>query len=88
MARKYGWILLLILLAGCTYEGKRLGDYISDPVSVIEDPHYSGYQAKRNQLERDYLNKKINFADYTAKVKELDEKYAKEVLDRDQKLGE
>lgn len=87
MRPKYFILLLIVMLAGCAYEGKRLGEYLVDPKSVIKDPHFTEYQEKRDQLEKNYLAKKISYADYVDAVKDLDAQYAREVSERDQKIS-
>lgn len=76
------WTFSLVLLVGCTYQGEDLGNYIDDPKAIIKDPHYSGYQDKRDALESRYLKKEITYADYLEQVKELDDTYTKEVNER------
>jgi hypothetical protein len=84
------WMLLVLACAvvGCSYQGKTFGEYLNDPQSLIKDPHFTAYKDKREQLESDYLNKKITYADYVAAVKELDNNYAREVQQRNEKIAE
>ncbi len=72
-------LLMLVLCAGCSYEGKTFEDYMHDPGAIIKDPHYSSYKEKRDALESQYLNKKITYPEYIEKVKALDNKYNQEV---------
>lgn len=77
------WVVgLVMLLAGCTYEGKSLESYLEEPESIIKDPHYGEYQAKLDALESQYLHKEISYAEYVGKKKELEDIYTKEVRDR------
>lgn len=79
--KKFIWILALLLLAGCTYQGG--GEYaLDDPESLIKDPHFTHYQEKRDALESRYLKKEITYADYLEQVKELDDTYTQEVEKR------
>ena len=48
----------------------------------MQDAHFADYQEKLDALESDYLKKKITYADYLQKKKEIDEKYNKEVQER------
>ncbi|MBF0479515.1 MAG: hypothetical protein HQL26_08530 [Candidatus Omnitrophica bacterium] len=82
------WLILLLGLAvlGCSYQGKKLSDYIDDPKSIIKDPHFQQYKEERDVLESQYLKKEITYADYTQKMSDLDAKYTKEVSERDSKL--
>ena len=77
--KKYAVVVLGLLLAGCTYEGKKLDSYVNDPASIIQDPHFAGFQEKKDTVESQYLRKEINFAEYTKQIKELDDKYNQEV---------
>ena len=71
-----------VFLAGCTYEGN-LDNFLEDPRSIIQDPHFTDYQEKRDQLESDYLNKKITYVEYVEGMDELDAIYTKEVKERE-----
>lgn len=75
-------LLLLLLCVGCSYEGKTFEDYMDDPKSIIKDPHYGSYQSKRDALESRYLHKEITYPEYKEKLKELDDKYSREVEER------
>ena len=75
-------LLLVLLCAGCTYEGKTFEDYMDDPGSILKDPHYGSYQEKRDALESQYLHKKITYPEYQEKLKALDDKYSQEVEER------
>ena len=86
MIRKYVPLFLILLLAGCVYEGKPLGHYIENPGSLMEDPHFAEYQKKRDVLESEYLQKKITYAEYMESKNKLDEKYAQEVQERNAKI--
>ena len=71
------------LTGGCAYEGRALNDYIEQPQTIIQDPHFESYKEKRDALESQYLRKEIPYADYVQKTKELDDSYAKQVQKRD-----
>ncbi len=81
-------LILAVILTGCAYEGKRLGEYFGDPRSFIKDPHFAEYKEKRNVLENQYLQKSISYAEYMEQMNKLDENYAREVQERDRKIGE
>ena len=77
--RPMKWIALsfLFFLTGCAI-------YEEEPIkSIVADPHFSKYQEEMDTLESSYLGKEISYADYLAKKKELDEKYNKEVKERE-----
>ena len=76
-------LLFVVLLSSCTYKGQNLETYIEEPETIIKDPHYASYQEQSDSLEKEYLSKKITYADYLDKKKILDEKYTKEVQNRD-----
>ncbi len=47
-----------------------------DPVkNIIRDPQFTDYQTTMDQLEKDYLHKKISYADYLTKKKHVEEEY-------------
>ena len=77
------FIVLFLLCAGCTYEGRKLSEYIEEPQTIIKDPQFETYQEKRDALEKQYLRKKITYAEYVEKTEELDAAYSKEVQKRE-----
>lgn len=84
MKKPVMFIALLLLCAGCTYEGRKLSEYIEEPQAIIKDPQFETYQEKRDALESRYLRKEITYADYVEKTEELDTSYSKEVQKRDE----
>ena len=76
-------ILSVSFLAGCTYTGQNLEKYIDEPGTILADPHYGSYQQQGDNLERQYLEKKITYAEYVEQKKMLDDKYSKDVKKRD-----
>ena len=76
--------LVFLSLAGCTYEGRTLEDFVEDPGAIVKDPHFADYQQKRDDLEHQFLHKKITFAEYTQKMEDLDIQYQKEVQERNE----
>ena len=81
-------LFVAVCLAGCTYEGSTLQTYVEDPTTLIQDPHFTRYQEKRDTLERAYLHKEITYADYLKKRDALDDQYAQEVQQRDHSIAE
>ena len=75
------------LVSGCVYEGRKLSDYMENPRSFIRDPHFADYKNKRDALESRYLNKEIDYAQYTERMDKLDNQYTKEINERNAKLG-
>ena len=82
--KKFIAFLALLICVGCSYEGRTFGDYFDEPGSILRDPHFAKYQEKRDMVESQYLNKKITYAEYKEKLKEIDEKYDREIGERRQ----
>jgi len=80
------FILLSIFVVGCSYEGKNVTEYLDDPGSIIKDPHFAAYKEERDALESQYLHGQIEYSDYKEKVDVLDQKYNKEVEERNAKM--
>ena len=84
MNRKYVMLIAAIFVAGCTYKGEQnLETYIDEPATILRDPHFTNYEQASEHLESQYLQKKISYAEYLEKKKELDDQYSKEVQKRD-----
>ena len=83
---KKGSLILIfsLLLMGCSVGKEKLEFYVDNPNMLIEDPHFKGYEESLNQLESEYLSKKITYAEYLKKKKELDDQYDKEVQQRNE----
>ena len=86
--KKIFLVIISLVFLGCTYEGNTLSDYLSDPRSIIRDPHFGEYQESRDELERQYLKKEISYAEYVEKMDELDKQYTKEVEQRNEILSQ
>jgi len=56
---------------------------VEEPQSLLRDPHFAQYEEERQALEHAYLEGQITYVDYLQRKKELDEKYEKEVQDRE-----
>ena len=82
MIKKNLLLFLIIILFGCAY-GQ---DYLDNPKSFIRDPHFTAYHEKRDNLELQYLRKEITYAEYVQQKDALDETYAKEVQERNNKM--
>lgn len=78
-----GLLFLMGCTYGCIYEGSDPSHYLKDPKAIIQDPHFTEYQEKRDKLESDYLNKKITYAEYVEEMDELDKTYSEEVEERE-----
>ena len=87
MFKKMLLLFLASALVGCTYAGERtLEDYLHDPKTWVQDPHFADYKEKRDELESQYLQKKISYAQYLEQRTALDDKYAQEVQERNEKI--
>ena len=74
-------VVLLLSSSGCS--SQKIMSYMEEPETLLKDPHYEGYKQDLNNLEKDYLDKKIEYAKYLEKRKEIEEKYSKEVQTRE-----
>lgn len=87
MSKKMILLFLVSVLAGCTYAGEReLSDYISEPSTIVKDPHFANYKEKLDGIEKEYLEKKITYAQYLEQKTALDNQYTREVKERDEKI--
>lgn len=84
MKRNILFFLMIIGLMGCSVGQEKLETYLENPETILKDPHFAEYQANMDALESEYLAKKITYAEYLERKKELDEKYTKEVKDRNE----
>ncbi len=75
-------VLFMIVIFGCSY-GQ---DYLKNPTSFIRDPHFTEYKNTRDDLESSYLSKEITYAEYIEQKDKIDEKYSKEVQERNSKI--
>lgn len=66
--------VLLLCVCGCAAEGK-----VSN---IIRDQHFTEYKQTLDDLERDYLRKKISYADYLEQKKQVEEGYEKQISSR------
>ena len=84
MKRNFLFFLILAGLTGCSVGQEKLETYLENPGTIIKDPHFAQYQQNLDSLESEYLAKKITYAEYLERKKELDEKYTKEVKERNE----
>ena len=75
-------LLCALMIFGCSY-GQ---EYLENPKSFIRDPHFTEYKKNRDDLERSYLRKEITYAEYIEQKDKMDEKYSKEVQERNSKI--
>ncbi len=61
--------MLLLLVAGCSTPNAARPRLI--------DPRYTQYQRNLDDLEREYLHKKITYAEYRERKQQLDEEYSR-----------
>lgn len=77
-------LLAVIMSAGCA---ETFQDYLEQPQTILRDPHYAKYQDAQRELEHAYLINEIDYVEYLEKKKDLDERYAREVQDREAIVG-
>lgn len=75
-------LCFLIVLVGCTYEGKKISTYVDSPRTLLEDPLSVDHQQALDNLESDYLQKKITYAEYLKEKQQLEDDYTREVQSR------
>ena len=68
--------VFMFLFLGCAYTKEEL-------TTLVKDPHYAKHQGQLDELEKSYLDKKITYAEYLEKKKQLEENYDKEVKERE-----
>ena len=72
-------ILFLVLLAGCAETTNRLESIVDDPGTILQDPGFANYQQKQDDLEKEYLQKKITYAEYLQRKNKIEEDYARDI---------
>lgn len=82
MMKKSLLLILVLTMLGCSY-GQ---DYLENPDTFIRDPHFAEYQRRRDHLEKIYLHKDITYAQYVEQKNQIDETYAREVQERNNKI--
>lgn len=73
---------MVLLCLGCAYESHEFQAFIDNSKTLLKDPHFAEYKEKRDDLEKEYLKKKITYSEYVEKREKLDLVYAKEVQER------
>ena len=75
-------VALMLFLVGCTEA------QVDKMDSLMRDPHFSQHQQALDDLEHQYLQKKISYSEYQTRKKELEDNYDKEVKIREEKIHE
>lgn len=83
MKKNVAFCFILVMFLGCSYNIEKV---ITDPVSILRDPHYAQYQKALDELESEYLQKNITYAEYLEKKNQLEEDYTREVQEREQEI--
>lgn len=89
--KKSIFLILAVICAGCSgmaKDGVKFSEYFKQPRNFINDPHFAEYKEKRDAVESMYLNKEIDYVEYTNQMDELESKYTAEVQARDYKIHE
>ena len=74
------WIVLFVFfVAGCASTTERLESMVDDPRTILQDPGFANYQQKLDDLEKQYLQKKITYAEYIEQKKKIEEDYSGEI---------
>ena len=82
MKKIFGLLSILAILAGCSsYNADNLSDF-------LKDPHFAKHQEALDELEHEYLQKKITYAEYQTRKKDLENNYDREVKIREGKIHE
>ena len=76
--------LMFTALVGCA---DTIRSYVEEPQTILRDPHYAQYQEDAKTLERSYLDGQITYAVYLERKKQLDDKYNKEVMERESMIS-
>ncbi len=84
--KKYLIIISFLVLSGCSYEGEKISTYLKKPETFIKDPHYKKYKESLADAESLYLQKEINFSEYSKQKKSIDEKYESEIQSRQRSI--
>lgn len=81
------FVVLMFVMMGCSAGKEKLETYIDEPGTILKDPNFTSYKEESDALEKQYLRKKITYAEYLDKKKELDDNYAKEAAELNEKVG-
>jgi hypothetical protein len=76
-------ILALLFLTGCAEKFQSLVD---DPGTILQDPDFTNYQQRLDSVEKEYLDKKITYAEYLERKNKIEEDYARQTKEQKQSL--
>lgn len=79
MMKRFVMGILMLSLCGCTYG-------VREFKGIVSDPHYAQYQAQLDDLESSYLKGSLTYPEYLERKKVIDDNYAKEVQQREEKI--
>lgn len=63
-----------VLLCGCSAHDKVR--------NIIRDQEFADYQKELDNLEKDYLHKRMSYADYLEKKQQVEENYEQQISSR------
>ena len=78
-------LCLLMFVLGCA---NKFATYVEDPKTIFEDPLTVNQQDALDKLEKQYLHKKLTYAEYVDRKKQLEEDYARKVQQRKEKIDD
>ena len=84
--KKIIWVVFIFILVGCSAGKEKIETYVDEPQNILQDPGFATYREQLEAFEKQYLRKKITYAQYLEHKKELDEKYAKEAAELNEKI--
>ena len=76
-------LLSIVALFGCSYTEKAIQNYWEKPETLLKDPHFAEYQAKREHLESKHLNQEITYEEYYERLNALEKKYERDIQRRE-----
>jgi phage shock protein A len=80
--KRFFAVIFILVVGGCSYGSEKIKGYMEDPKTILEDPLSVGHQQAMDDLESTYLQKKITYAEYLQKKKQLEDDYQKQAQGR------
>jgi hypothetical protein len=80
--KRFLMVIFALVIGGCSYGTEKIKGYVEDPKTILEDPVSVNHQQAMDDLESSYLQKKITYAEYLEKKKQLEDDYQKQAQGR------